>query len=289
MFELPFSSKPAIEAAISAPAYREQPLRLLSYNIQTGIAMSKYRHYFTHSWKHVLPCPERLDNLDRIARLLTDFDIVGLQEVDAGSLRSGFINQTQYLGLQGRFSYWHAQTNRRLGKFARHSIGLLSRFRPVDVMEHKLPGIIPGRGGLLARFGDDDEPLLVGVLHLAIGRRARRYQLAYIADVISGCPHIILMGDMNCRSDSEEMNWFLRRTGLREPVRELPTYPSWNPRRNIDHILASTSIQVLTTQVLHYPFSDHLPICMEVSLPAVVRLTPLAPPLVQAPVYTHAA
>ena len=105
-------------------------LRLLSYNIQAGIAANSYRHYLTHSWKHILPCPKRLDNLDRIARLLGGFDIVGLQEVDGGSLRSGFINQTEYLALSARFPYWHDQTNRNLGKFAQHSTGLLSRLCP---------------------------------------------------------------------------------------------------------------------------------------------------------------
>ena len=56
-------------------------LRLLSYNIQGGIAARGYRHYVTHSWKHVLPDSERLGNLDRIAELIHDFDLVGLQEV----------------------------------------------------------------------------------------------------------------------------------------------------------------------------------------------------------------
>src|SRR3989344_3439542 len=95
-------------------------LKLLSYNIQAGIATNGYRHYLTHSWKHLLPCPKRLDNLSRIASLIGGFDIVGLQEVDAGSLRSGFINQTEFLAIEGRFPYWYDQTNRNLGKFAQH-------------------------------------------------------------------------------------------------------------------------------------------------------------------------
>ena len=110
-----------------------QKLRILSYNIQTGISSSKYHHYLTHSWKHVLPCAERIGNLDNIARLLSEYDVVGLQEVDAGSLRSGFINQTKYIAERGHFPYWHDQTNRNLGKIAYHSTGFLSRIKPASI------------------------------------------------------------------------------------------------------------------------------------------------------------
>src|SRR4051794_36886538 len=30
-------------------------LRLLSFNIQVEISTSRYRHYLTHGWKHLLP------------------------------------------------------------------------------------------------------------------------------------------------------------------------------------------------------------------------------------------
>src|SRR5689334_9216046 len=119
---------PALTSSLKSETQRR--LRLLSFNIQAGIASSKYRHYLTQSWKHVLPYPERLETLDRIAALSMDFDLVGIQESDAGSLRSAFINQTEYLATRAGFPYWYDQTNRNLGHFAQHSLGLLSRFRP---------------------------------------------------------------------------------------------------------------------------------------------------------------
>jgi endonuclease/exonuclease/phosphatase family metal-dependent hydrolase len=70
-------------------------LRVLSYNIQSGIYTRHFGEYVTSSWKHVLPHRERVTNLDRIAGMLHGFDVVGLQEVDSGSLRSGFIDQTE--------------------------------------------------------------------------------------------------------------------------------------------------------------------------------------------------
>jgi endonuclease/exonuclease/phosphatase family metal-dependent hydrolase len=67
-------------------------LNLLSCNILAGGSVKRYRDYVTHSWKHVLPHGKRA-NLDGLARVIGDFDLVGLQEADAGSLRSGFLNR----------------------------------------------------------------------------------------------------------------------------------------------------------------------------------------------------
>jgi endonuclease/exonuclease/phosphatase family metal-dependent hydrolase len=74
-------------------------IRLLSYNIQVGMASTRPHHYLTESWKHVLPHAKSYDNLTRIAHAISGFDIVALQEVDAGSLRTSFINQIEYLAL----------------------------------------------------------------------------------------------------------------------------------------------------------------------------------------------
>lgn len=272
-----FSSDCAAAAAETDLPEGARRLRLLSYNIQTGIATSKYRHYLTHSWKHVLPYPERLENLDRIAHLIHGFDIVGLQEVDAGSLRSGYINQTEYLALQAHYPFWYHQTNRNLGHLAQHSLGLLSRLRPSEIREEKLPGRIPGRGALVARYGYGKDALAVIVLHLALGRRARLQQLEHLSDVMRDYRHIVLMGDFNCGTASEEMNWLLARTPLREPVHGLHTFPSWRPARNIDHILVSPTLDVRNVCVLNHAISDHLPIMMDVVLPPDVALPDAVP------------
>mgnify|MGYP006190221249 CR=1 FL=1 len=105
-------------------------LRLLSFNIQVGISTQRYHHYLTRSWQHVLPHAGRSGNLQRIGDLLGDFDLVALQEVDGGSLRSGYVNQVEHLAHLGVFPYWYQQLNRNLGRLAQHSNGVLSRLRP---------------------------------------------------------------------------------------------------------------------------------------------------------------
>lgn len=256
-----------MENSIPITTTERQSLRLLTYNIQAGIATSGYHHYLTHSWRHVLPCPKRRDNLDRIAHLVQHFDIVGLQEADAGSLRSGYINITEYLANRARFPHWYDQTNRDFGMFAQHSMGVLSRFRATDISEHRLPGTIPGRGALMVSYGTGPERLALLLLHLALGRRARERQIAFVAEIAREVSNVIVMGDLNCRAQSPELAQLINRAGLREPALDLHTFPSWRPNRNIDHILVSQTIQVRQVSVLNYPLSDHLPIAMEVSVP----------------------
>jgi endonuclease/exonuclease/phosphatase family metal-dependent hydrolase len=258
-------SRAAIHRPVAADGNRY--LRLLSYNIQTGVHTRHYREYVTRGWRQWLPHRERLLNLNRIAEMLHGFDLVGLQEVDSGSLRSGFVNQTEYLAYRAHFAHWYGQVNRNMGKIAQHSNGMLSRLRPLRIIEHKLPGL-PGRGAMLAEYpASDGSVLAFCVIHLALGRRARGRQLAYIADLLSQYRYLVLMGDFNCNCDSREFRDLMEATDLHGPTCEMKTFPSWRPMRNLDHILVSPSIGVDAARVLDYPMSDHLPVSMDVHLP----------------------
>ncbi|MDS4018979.1 MAG: endonuclease/exonuclease/phosphatase family protein [Candidatus Competibacter sp.] len=246
-------------------------LRLLSYNIQSGLTTQRYSEYLTRSWKHLVPVPSRMSNLDGIAQVLAGYDLVGLQEVDAGSLRSGFVNQVKYLADQAGFKHVFDQSNRRIGMISQHGNAVMSRIRPVAITEHKLPGLIPGRGVLEVRFGSGSDALHVLILHMALGRRGRLRQIEFLTEQVSGYRHVILMGDLNCGSDSPEMTVLLERARLCEPAPGLYTFPSWRPNRQLDYILVSPTIEVERVEVLDCAFSDHLPISMEVRLPFNLR------------------
>jgi endonuclease/exonuclease/phosphatase family metal-dependent hydrolase len=242
-------------------------LRLLSYNIHVGIPTTRYHHYLTRSWWHILPHPQRLQNLGSIARMIRNFDVVGLQELDAGSVRTGFINQAEYLSEKADFPFRYGKVNRSMGMVAQHAIGVLSRLASTGVSTHSLPGRLAGRSALVVGFGDCDDPLELVLVHLALSTRWRMEQIDYLSEMVRGYRHVILMGDLNCGAHSKEMDLLRKKTNLCLPSPGLPTYPSWKPRRHIDHILVSPSIQVEKVRVLNYLLSDHLPIAMDVSLP----------------------
>jgi len=242
-------------------------LRLLSFNIQVGINTQRYHHYLTRSWQHLLPHAGRQQQLGRVAQLLNEFDLVALQEVDGGSLRSGFVNQVEHLAREGAFPYWYQQLNRNLGRFAQHSNGLLSRYAPDLLEDHKLPGILPGRGAILTQFGQGEESLLVVMMHLALSTKGRANQLAYVRERIADHRHVVLMGDMNTHAEDLLEHSPLKGANLQAP--DLPgTYPSWRPARVLDHILISPSLEIDRVDVLPQAISDHLPVAMHIKLPS---------------------
>lgn len=246
-----------------------ETLRLLSFNIQAGIGTRKFHQYVTHSWRHIVPHRNSVSNLDRIADVVRDYDIVALQEVDSGSLRSGFVNQLRHIAERAEFPWWHQQVNRNLGTLGQFSNGVLSRFAPHTIEDHRLPGP-PGRGAVIARYGNPAQPLVIVGLHLALGERARNRQLDYVCDLVANDEHVVIMGDLNMPADRLRHSP-LGRLGLQDVTEPLLTYPSWRPDRHIDHILASPSLSIERIEVLDCTLSDHRPVVMELRLPAVVR------------------
>lgn len=242
-------------------------LRLLSANIQAGISTRRYSDYATRSWSHVLPLGDKLGALERIAKLAADHDIVGLQESDPGSWRSGFTNQTHYLAERAGFDYWSHQPNRRVGVVASSANALLSRMAPAEVLEHPLPGPIRGRGVLIARFGASAESLTIAVAHLSLGAGTRKLQLGFIAELLQDHPHTVLMGDFNCGIDTPEMSALFGRTRLQPPDEIVHTFPSWNPNRAIDHILLSDGLRCQGLRALPAANSDHLAVSLDLDVP----------------------
>lgn len=242
-------------------------LRLLSANIQAGSSTRGYHDYVARSWSHVLPAGNKRGSLDAIAELAGRHDIVGLQEADPGSLRSGFTNQTHYLAERGGFAYWSHQPNRSVGGVASSANGLLSKLEPRLVEDHALPGRVKGRGILLARFGDSDAALTVAVAHLSLGAQSRMAQIAFIAELLGDHPNAVLMGDFNCDPHRPEMQALYRHTRLQPPADCVPTFPSWRPQRAIDHVLVTAGLGVAAMRALPAALSDHLALSVELDVP----------------------
>jgi len=243
---------------------------LLSYNIQVGIKTRHVGDYIMSSWQHLLPNQKRLQNLQTISYLLKPYDLIALQEVDGGSLRSSYINQVEFLANYSGFPYWYHQCNRNLGKIAQHSNGLLAKYPVNQIINHKLPGLIPGRGAIEAILGDGDEQLRIIVAHLSLSNRARKQQVKYLADKIKGFPYVIIMGDLNC-SSTELLEQFAEYdVFLKTSENDNATFPSWQPTRQYDHILVSTKIDIISETILPDPISDHLPIALEITIPSSI-------------------
>ncbi len=246
-------------------------LRLLTYNMQVGIRTRGPVDYLRQAWRHVWPAPHPTRHLEPIARALRGYDIVALQEADAGSFRTRSVNLVHFLAHRANYPYWYTQINRDLAPLARHAMGVLSRFPIAHGQHHRLPGHVPGRAAAVFRFGETGAHLTVVATHLALSRRGRWRQLQHIQHLVRDDEHVVLMGDLNCQLDELRNQPWLRERGMQVPAGLRHSYPSWNPSRLLDYILVTPGIKLRSAQVLNFPWSDHLPVEVEIELPETLR------------------
>ena len=115
------------------------------------------------------------------------------------------------------FPYWSHQPNRRVGAIASSANSLLSRLEPSEVLDYSLPSRIPGRGVLLARFGEGEHALLVAIAHLSLSIKARLGQIAFLSELLGSTRHAVLMGDFNCEPEAPEMRALYERAEFARP------------------------------------------------------------------------
>ena len=125
----------------------------------------------------------------------------------------------------------------------------------------------------MVRFGKKHNPLVILLAHLALGKRARLYQLAFIAELSNQFDHVVLMGDLNCQPNSQEIRTLIRNSNLCAPLTHEDTFPSWRPARKLDYILVTPSLIVKNIQVLKHAVSDHLPIAVDIAIPKEIHIS----------------
>ena len=262
------SMPPAVQRSPQTATLR---LRLLSYNMQVGMETRHAGHYFTGAWRHALPHANSHRNLDRIAELVRGYDFVALQEADAGSLRTRYRNQVEYLAERAGYAYHGLEITRDLTPVACHCLGFLSRLPPVRVAALRLPSRIPGRAAMQVQLGAEAGNLQLILTHLSLGRAQQTRQIGFLAAQVPLDRPVALLGDLNCEAPLLRRLEALRRCGLHLADAVPATFPSWRPRRGIDHILVGGGVRLCSLQALPAPLSDHLPLAAEIEMPLICR------------------
>jgi endonuclease/exonuclease/phosphatase family metal-dependent hydrolase len=239
-------------------------MRLLSYNIHIGAQPGGYGHYLTRAWRHALPGPGMHATLDGLAEVMRGYDFVAIQEADAGSLRTRFVNQMEYLARRGGFDHMDYVVTRDLRPVARHALGFLSRHRPAGVAKHRLPGRIPGRSALAVELGPEAGGLSLLLAHLSLGHFDRHQQLEYLSTLVTPARPTVLVGDLNCEPEILRAHPALSACGLSIPAETPPTFPSWRPQRRLDHIFGTGDVSIRGLEALPHLLSDHLALAAEV-------------------------
>lgn len=241
-------------------------MRVLTFNLQVGLQTRRYSHYLTRAWRHALPSPGPHSGLEAAAQLIRDYDFVAIQEADAGSLRTRFLNQMEYLAEHGGYAHHGYTVTRDLRPVARHCLGYLSRWPARIVADHALPGLLPGRRALHVELETGAGGLSVFVVHLALDRATQFRQIEHIVGQVPGDRPSLILGDFNCDLAALRQHPALRRAGFLLPDSGPLTFPSWAPRKSLDHILHSPHLQLRELLAMPQAHSDHLPLAAELEL-----------------------
>ncbi len=245
-------------------------MRLATFNLLHGRSLSDGR---------VEP-----GRLAEAARTL-DADIVGLQEVDRGQLRSGGADQTaqvaRALGADHwRFvpaivgtpgTTWRAATDEHDDGSPAYGVGLVSRWPVLLWQVVRLPAarvrapvLLPGtrrvvwlqdepRVGVVAVVETPLGRVTVGTTHLSFVPGRNGAQLRTLTAALAQLPGPrVLLGDFNLPGPLPRLltRW--------RSLARTPTYPAPAPRVQLDHVLASGELPPVTAvQALHLPVSDH--------------------------------
>jgi len=237
-------------------------MRLLLYNIRYAVGAGASMH---------MPLPGAgylLGNQNVLPEIVTfiksaDPDIVGLIEVDSGSIRSRKINQAESiaseLGMNSSYEtkYGENSINQLLPIIRKQGNAFLAAHRVHGETFHYFD---TGIKRLIIEL--EMETFAVFLVHLSLKYRHRHLQLRKLYDLIAATEKpVIVAGDFNTFWGENEIYLFMKAAGLKSAnVDSLPSYPSRSPRKELDFILYQDGINITNFEIPQVRHSDHLPL-----------------------------
>jgi endonuclease/exonuclease/phosphatase family metal-dependent hydrolase len=192
-----------------------------------------------------------------------DPDVVGLVEVDTGSIRSGLINQAKSIADSlGHYStyqckYGVTSINHLVPIVRKQANAFLAAPRVAGERFHYFE---TGIKRLIIELELED--VAIFLVHLSLKFRHRHDQLRHLHQLVKqSSKPVLVAGDFNTFWGDDEIYLFMEASGLKSANRSgLPSYPSRNPRKELDFILYSKEIDVTHFEVPNVTFSDHRPL-----------------------------
>jgi len=237
-------------------------MRLLLYNIRYGVGAGASMHMPLPGAGYILGNQSVLPDITSFIKS-TDPDIVGLIEVDTGSIRSRKINQAETiateLGMNSSYEtkYGAKSINQLLPIIRKQGNAFMAAARVHGETFHYFD---TGIKRLIIELEMDN--FSVFLVHLSLKYRHRHLQLRKLYDLIAETKKpVIVAGDFNTFWGENEIYLFMRAAGLKSAnVKSLPSYPSRSPRKELDFILYQDGIHVTHFEIPQVRHSDHLPL-----------------------------
>lgn len=222
---------------------------------------------------------------ERIAEVVTSCraDVVALQELDVGRVRTGSVDQAQLIARELNMDVHFHPAIRVMEEL--YGDAILTPLPSRLMKTGALPGVtrlsrLEPRGALWAAIDVGGVEVQVINTHLGLLGRERMAQVcelygpAWLGHPACRDP-VVLLGDFNAIPGSRA---YRRLTaGLADAKRapgmprRLPTFPARFPVYRIDHVFVSRSLEVLDVATVRTPLSrvasDHLPLVVDLKLP----------------------
>jgi endonuclease/exonuclease/phosphatase family metal-dependent hydrolase len=246
----------------SAILYLTALMRLLLYNIRYAVGGGASMHMPLPGAGYVLGNQSVLPEITQFVKSV-DPDIVGLIEVDTGSIRSRNVNQAKEiaaaLGMNTSYEtkYGSKSINQILPIVRKQGNAFMAAQR---VHGEKFHYFDTGIKRLIIEL--EMEEFAIFLVHLSVKYRHRHLQLRRLYDlIIDTRKPVIVAGDFNTFWGENEIYLFMRAAGLTSAnVNSTPTYPSRSPRKELDFVLYQEGIVVTGFDVPKVRHSDHLPL-----------------------------
>jgi endonuclease/exonuclease/phosphatase family metal-dependent hydrolase len=237
-------------------------VRLLVYNIRYATGTGPAFHLPVPGAGYLRSSRRVLEQITAFIRA-EDPDLVGLIEVDTGSVRTGMLNQATYVAnALGHYTahqckYGTGSINQLVPIVRKQGNALLAAPRVTGERFHYFD---TGIKRLIIELELDD--VCIFLVHLSLKFRHRQYQLRTLHDlVMAAAKPVIIAGDFNTFWGTHEIYLFMRASGLRSAnTQGLHSFPSRNPRIELDFVLVSAGIEVTEFRIPAVRFSDHRPL-----------------------------
>lgn len=248
----PASEGSVAHSQVSIPVLEENPM---ADKLKVTVA--------TYNIHHGKSVADKLNLEDQIELLRAlNADIIGLQEVEKMSPRSGFKNQAQEIAeaLGMHHSFAPALS---IGPWEYGNV-LLSRHPILEVQTFSLPSDKENRNALLAALEVEERPVWVLVTHLGLNGKERQAHIEQLAESLQQVKGpLLVLGDFNAEADAPELKPWLETLQPASTERQV-TFPALG--RQIDHILHSEHFTAGKTYTAASEASDHVPLISELEL-----------------------
>jgi endonuclease/exonuclease/phosphatase family metal-dependent hydrolase len=245
--------------------YRSAQMRLLLYNIRYAVGGGARMHMPLPGAGYVLGNQSVLPDITKFIKSV-DPDIVGLIEVDTGSIRSRKVNQAEKIAADLSMNtsyetkYGTKSLNKMLPIVRKQGNAFMAAARVHGETFHYFD---TGIKRLIIELEMQD--FAVFLVHLSLKYRHRHLQLKHLYDLIMATNKpVIVTGDFNTFWGDNEIYLFMKAAGLTSAnVDGISTYPSRSPRKELDFILYQDGIKPTSFEVPQVKYSDHLPLVFD--------------------------